>query len=109
MAFSCFLDNLQSASPSRNPRLTGELRAQVDRVWDAFWTGGISNPFEVIEHIIYLLFIKCLDELHTLREAKANRLKQAVEDPIFSPGPAHLSNLDYTGEAQVTAYVQTGA
>ena len=29
--------------------LTGELRGQVDRVWDAFWTGGISNPLEVIE------------------------------------------------------------
>ena len=24
--------------------LTGELRNQIDRIWDAFWTGGISNP-----------------------------------------------------------------
>jgi len=23
--------------------LTGELRNQVDRIWDAFWTGGIST------------------------------------------------------------------
>jgi type I restriction enzyme M protein len=29
--------------------LTGETRNQIDRVWDAFWTGGISNPLEVIE------------------------------------------------------------
>lgn len=45
--------------------ITGDLRAQVDRLWDAFWSGGISNPLEVIEQITYLLFIKRLDELHT--------------------------------------------
>ena len=53
--------------------LTGEIRNQVDRIWDTFWTGGISNPLEVIEQLTYLLFIKRLDEVHTLRESKANR------------------------------------
>jgi hypothetical protein len=24
--------------------ITGEIKSQVDRVWDAFWSGGISNP-----------------------------------------------------------------
>jgi len=66
--------------------LTGEIRSQVDRVWDAFWTGGISNPMEVIEQFTYLLFIKRLDELHTLREKKANRLEKPIEDPIFLEG-----------------------
>lgn len=28
---------------------TGEIRNQIDRIWDAFWSGGISNPLEVIE------------------------------------------------------------
>ena len=31
--------------------LTGELRGKIDRVWDAFWAGGIANPLEVIEQI----------------------------------------------------------
>ena len=31
--------------------LTGELRSRIDRIWDAFWLGGISNPLEVIEQI----------------------------------------------------------
>jgi type I restriction enzyme M protein len=70
--------------------LTGEIRSQVDRVWDAFWTGGISNPLEVIEQFTYLLFIKRLDELHTVREAKANRLKRPIEDPIFSEDQQEL-------------------
>ena len=48
--------------------LIGEIRNQVDRIWDAFWSGGISNPLEVIEQITYLLFLKRLDDLHTLEE-----------------------------------------
>ena len=44
--------------------LTGTIRSQVDQVWDAFWSGGISNPLEVIEQITYLLFLRRLDDLH---------------------------------------------
>ena len=29
--------------------ITGELKSQIDRIWDSFWSGGISNPLEVIE------------------------------------------------------------
>jgi type I restriction enzyme M protein len=64
--------------------INGDLRSKVDRLWDAFWSGGISNPLEVIEQITYLLFIKRLDELHTAQEAKANRLKKPIESPIFN-------------------------
>ncbi len=28
----------------------------------AFWSGGITNPLEVMERITYLLFIRRLDE-----------------------------------------------
>lgn len=63
--------------------ITGELKSKIDRVWDAFWTGGISNPLTVIEQITYLLFIKQLDEVHTLRERKANRFSKEIEKPIF--------------------------
>jgi type I restriction enzyme R subunit len=45
--------------------LNGAIRSQVDAIWNAFWTGGISNPLEVIEQITYLLFLKRLDDLHT--------------------------------------------
>lgn len=66
--------------------LTGELRNQVDRIWDAFWSGGISNPLEVMEQFTYLLFMRRLDELHTLEENKAARLKKAIERRIFPAG-----------------------
>ncbi|SOT46204.1 N-6 DNA methylase [Burkholderia cenocepacia] len=51
--------------------LTGEIRSQINAIWDSFWSGGISNPLEVMEQITYLLFIRRLDEMHTLEEQKA--------------------------------------
>lgn len=70
--------------------ITGKIRNQIDKIWDAFWSGGISNPMEVIEQMTYLLFIKRLDELHTAREKKANRLKRAIENSIFNKKQQHL-------------------
>ncbi len=64
--------------------ITGPIKSQVDAIWNAFWSGGISNPMEVIEQMTYLLFIKRLDELQTLQEKKANRLKREIEGPIFN-------------------------
>lgn len=64
--------------------LTGDLRSQIDKVWNAFWTGGLSNPLTVIEQMTYLLFIKRLDEIQTQKEQKASFLKKPVEQPIYS-------------------------
>lgn len=69
--------------------ITGELKNKVDRVWDAFWSGGISNPLEVIEQITYLLFIRRLDDLDTLAEKKA-RITGTKEGVTFGPGQQHL-------------------
>ena len=66
--------------------ITGPLKSQIDRVWDDFWSGGISNPLEVMEQLTYLLFIKGLDEAHTRAERKANRTGKPIEDPIFGEG-----------------------
>lgn len=66
--------------------ITGDIKNQIDRIWDAFWSGGISNPLEVIEQITSLLFIRRLDDRHQLAENKANRLKQPMERRIFPAG-----------------------
>ena len=51
--------------------ITGELRSKVDKIWETFWTGGITNPLEVIEQFTYLLFIKGLDDKETIKENDA--------------------------------------
>src|SRR5438552_18631650 len=64
--------------------ITGDLRTKVDRIWDTMWSGGISNPLSVIEQLTYLLFIKRLDEMQTLKERKAARTGKRIEEPIFT-------------------------
>lgn len=70
--------------------LTGELRSNIDKVWNAFWTGGLSNPLTVIEQITYLLFIRRLDELQTTKEQQATDLQEPIEKPIYLPDQYEL-------------------
>ena len=70
--------------------LTGENKGKIDKIWNTFWSGGISDPLRVIEQISFLLFIKRLDDIHTAREKKANRLNKPIEDPIFGVGQDKL-------------------
>jgi type I restriction enzyme M protein len=66
--------------------ITGAIKNQIDQVWNAFWAGGIANPVEVIEQITYLLFLRRLDDLQTLEENKAARVKGAAARSIFPKG-----------------------
>jgi type I restriction enzyme M protein len=83
--------------------ITGELKSKIDRVWDAFWSGGISNPLEVIEQITYLLFLRRLDDLQTLAEKKA-RVTGTIEDPKFLPGQEHLRWSRFKNEESTVMY-----
>ena len=64
--------------------ITGELRSQVDKIWEAFWTGGISNPLTVIEQFTFLLFLRRLDEQQLLAEKKANIVGISIKNPIYT-------------------------
>jgi len=63
--------------------ITGELKSQVDKIWEAFWTGGISNPLTVIEQFTFLLFLRRLDESQLLAEKKANMMGISIDKPIY--------------------------
>lgn len=51
--------------------LNQTILALIQKLWDRFWSGGISNPLAAIEQITYLLFIKRLDELDLKRQQDA--------------------------------------
>jgi type I restriction enzyme M protein len=70
--------------------LTGELKSQIDKVWEAFWSGGLSNPISVIEQMTYLLFVRRLDELQTQKEQMSVVLKKPIEDPIYKKSEQEL-------------------
>jgi type I restriction enzyme M protein len=48
-----------------------QLKSLIDKLWNNFWSGGISNPLTAIEQITYLIFMKRLDELESKRERDA--------------------------------------
>lgn len=54
--------------------LTAEIKSKIDKLWNNFWSGGISNPLTVIEQISYLLFIKRLDDIDNANKTRANRI-----------------------------------
>jgi type I restriction enzyme M protein len=70
--------------------ITGELKSQVDKIWESFWTGGVSNPLTVIEQFTYLLFIRRLDELQTREENRAVMTKKPVQQVFFTPEQQEL-------------------
>ena len=86
------------------PVITGTLKSKVDRVWDAFWSGGISNPLEVIEQITYLLFIRRLDELQKLADNKARRTGKPPERVIFGEGQQLLRWSRFRDQKPETMY-----
>ena len=65
--------------------ITGELRSQVDKIWESFWTGGIANPLTVIEQFTFLLFIRRLDERQLLEEKKANITGVEIGETYYKP------------------------
>jgi type I restriction enzyme M protein len=83
--------------------ITGELKSQIDKVWEAFWTGGLSNPLTVIEQMTYLLFIRRLDELQTLKEAQAAFLSSTTRTTeSFSVAvPETTEKLSVVRDAQI--------
>jgi type I restriction enzyme M protein len=66
--------------------ITGELKQKIDAIWDAFWSGGIANPLEVMEQITYLLFVRRLDDLQQVAENRANTTGGAIEKSVFPAG-----------------------
>lgn len=79
--------------------ITGDIKNKIDRIWDAFWSGGISNPMEVIEQITYLLFIRRLDDIQREKEQDAEFLGEPVKNPIFGPDEQHLRWQNFKDEA----------
>ena len=63
--------------------ITGELKNRIDGLWEIFWTGGLTNPLDVIEQITYLMFIHDLDDSDNLR-AKESAMLGLPYQSIFA-------------------------
>lgn len=89
--------------------ITGELRNKVDRIWETFWTGGITNPLTVIEQFTYLLYIKGLDDLE-MKQEKDAELLGIEHESLFSADKPELrwSNFSNMGPDEMFQVVSLG-
>lgn len=61
--------------------ITGQLRGKIDKLWEEFWTGGVTNPLTVIEQISYLMFARLLDMRESTEEKKWSRKNKTKKFP----------------------------
>lgn len=68
--------------------ITGQLRSRIDKLWEEFWTGGITNPLTVIEQISFLMFSRLLDMRESTEEKRWNRINKGKPflGYFFTPG-----------------------
>ena len=76
--------------------ITGELKHKIDSLWEMFWTGGLTNPLDVVEQMTYLMFIHDLDETDNLR-AKESAMLGLPYKSIFS-GEVQIGERTVAGE-----------
>lgn len=74
--------------------ITGDIKNQVDRIWDVFWTSGITNPMDVLSQMTYLFFMKMLDDKQRKEEATAAMWGNQVQNPTFPQGNWHNPETD---------------
>lgn len=72
--------------------ITGQLRSKIDKLWEEFWTGGITNPLTVIEQISFLMFARLLDMRESTEEKKWSRKNSGKQFPglYFPRDKQHL-------------------
>lgn len=63
--------------------VTGELKNKIDSLWEIFWTGGLTNPLDVIEQMTYLMFIRDLDDADNIHVKESAMLGLPYQS-IFS-------------------------
>jgi type I restriction enzyme M protein len=82
--------------------ITGPLKSKIDKLWEAFWTGGITNPLTVIEQITFLMYARMLD----MNEQKDERLFARNKKPFnhrFNEQQQHLrwQNIRHLGAEEL--------
>jgi len=94
--------------------ITGDLKNKVDKLWEMFWTGGLTNPLEVIEQITYLMFIRDLDQTDNIRKKESDMLglpyagifenKENLKWSVLQDKPAEI--LYQTMQAEVFPFIK---
>ncbi|MBU2869747.1 class I SAM-dependent DNA methyltransferase [Colwellia sp. E2M01] len=87
--------------------ITGPLKSKINRLWDEFHTGGITNPLTVIEQITFLMYARMLDMNEQADEKRSSRTKKPFTRR-FNDNEQHLrwQNLRHLGAEELYKLVK---
>ncbi len=71
--------------------ITGEIKNQIDQIWDTFFVAGVTNPITVLEQMTYIFFMKMLDDKQLREEDNARDFESEVRNPTFPAGQMWLN------------------
>lgn len=63
--------------------ITGEIKNQIDQIWDTFFVAGVTNPITVLEQMTYIFFMKMLDDKQLQEEDNARDFEVELKNPTF--------------------------
>ena len=88
--------------------LNSTLKSSIGRLWDKFWSGGISNPLTAIEQISYLLFMKRLDEMDIKKKQDSEFTGESYK-PLFAGNKENLrwSHFRHMEGGEMLIHIQT--
>ncbi len=87
--------------------LNTTIKSSIDRLWDKFWSGGISNPLTAIEQISYLLFMKRLDQMDLKKMQDAEFTGEAYKSIFKGNEDLRWSHFRHMEGGDMLAHIQT--
>lgn len=61
-------------------------RNKINAIWDGMWNNQMADAKTNLTQIIYLLYIKMLDDAQIKKEGNAKLFSQKVKNPVFKEG-----------------------
>jgi type I restriction enzyme M protein len=74
--------------------ITGEIKNQIDQIWDTLYTGGVTNSITVLDQLSYLFFMKMLDDEQIKKEKVASLTRATLKNAVFKEGSWHNPETD---------------
>lgn len=50
-----------------------EIKSKIDKLWDMFYSGGMSDPLSAIEQMSYIIFMKQIEDMDIQQKHAAER------------------------------------
>lgn len=86
--------------------LASELKSEINKLWDKFWAGGLTNPLTAIEQISYIIFMRRLEDLDNLERKRAEARKEKFISVFDGREDCHWSHWKHFNADDMIVHVR---